>query len=107
LQGDTKRATLSIKVDMHGVLFIGGDAPSRQDAEPLLDTADLVVGADSGIDTALGMNVTPQLLVGDMDSIAQCSTAFRRNVFESILKRRTKPIRRSACACFEKRGVAR
>lgn len=55
---------------MHGVLFIGGDAPSRQDAEPLLDTADLVVGADSGIDTALGMNVTPQLLVGDMDSIA-------------------------------------
>lgn len=55
---------------MHGMLFIGGDAPSRETLDALLHTTDLVVGADSGIDTALAMGLTPHLFVGDMDSIA-------------------------------------
>jgi thiamine pyrophosphokinase len=55
---------------MHGMLFIGGDAPSRKTLETLLENTDLVVGADSGIDTARTMGLMPHLFVGDMDSIA-------------------------------------
>ncbi|MEZ5255801.1 MAG: thiamine diphosphokinase [Ilumatobacteraceae bacterium] len=53
-----------------GIVFIGGDAPSRAVIDALPD-ADLVVAADSGYDHAVAAGVDVDVLVGDLDSISQ------------------------------------
>lgn len=53
-----------------GIVFIGGDAPSRSVIDALPE-ADLVVAADSGFDHAVAVGVHVDVLVGDLDSISQ------------------------------------
>ena len=52
----------------HALIFIGGDAPQLSLREQLPDAA-LVIAADSGWAHATAFGFTPDLLVGDMDSI--------------------------------------
>ncbi len=54
---------------MTGLLFIGGYAPERKTVEDRIGRADLIAAADSGFDTAYCMGVSPDIIVGDMDSI--------------------------------------
>ncbi len=54
---------------MKGILFTGGAAPESKFVKGELDNADLIVAADSGFDTALGMGVVPDIVLGDMDSV--------------------------------------
>ena len=57
------------------IIFAGGDtAPcvSRSD----LPDATLVIAADSGLDHALRLGITPHLLVGDLDSVSQDALTF-------------------------------
>ncbi len=51
--------------ERHVVVVTGGAAPSLVD----LGQIDLVVAADSGADTATGLGLTPDVVVGDFDSI--------------------------------------
>jgi thiamine pyrophosphokinase len=59
-----------------GLLFIGGDGPARETIEPLLVCDPRIIAADSGFDLARALGLTPELLVGDMDSV-QDSPALR------------------------------
>lgn len=52
----------------HALIFIGGDAPHDSVRLALPDAA-LVIAADSGWAHATAMGFTPDVLVGDMDSI--------------------------------------
>ena len=52
----------------HALIFIGGDAPQPSLRDRLPDAA-LVIAADSGWAYATAFGFTPDLLVGDMDSI--------------------------------------
>lgn len=52
----------------HALIFIGGDAPHVSVRAQLPDAA-LVIAADSGWEHATAFGFTPDLLVGDMDSI--------------------------------------
>lgn len=52
----------------HALIFIGGHAPDVSIREQLPDAA-LVIAADSGWAHAVAFGFTPDLLVGDMDSI--------------------------------------
>lgn len=52
----------------HALIFTGGDAPQLTLREQLPDAA-LVIAADSGWAYATAFGFTPDLLVGDMDSI--------------------------------------
>jgi thiamine pyrophosphokinase len=52
----------------HALIFIGGDAPQPSLRDRLPDAA-LVIAADSGWAYATAFGLTPDLLVGDMDSI--------------------------------------
>lgn len=52
----------------HALIFIGGDAPDISVRTQLPDPA-LVIAADSGWAHAVAFGFTPDLLVGDMDSI--------------------------------------
>lgn len=51
--------------DHHVVVVTGGDAPTHVD----LGEIHLVVAADSGADLAAGLGLTPDVVVGDLDSI--------------------------------------
>ena len=61
-----------------GVLFIGGEGPPEGVIGRLVADSDMVVAADSGYDLARSAGVEPDLLVGDMDSIADFAGAMRR-----------------------------
>ena len=54
----------------HALIFIGGNAPDASIREQLPDAA-LVIAADSGWVYANAFGFTPDLLVGDMDSISK------------------------------------
>lgn len=53
-----------------GLLLIGGEGPSRVVLEPILPLVGFVVAADAGFDLALRLDIEPDLLVGDLDSVA-------------------------------------
>jgi thiamine pyrophosphokinase len=52
-----------------GLLLLGGEGPSRDLLEPILSTVIFTVAADSGFDLARRLNIVPDLLVGDFDSL--------------------------------------
>jgi thiamine pyrophosphokinase len=53
-----------------GLLLLGGEGPQRGQLEATLRSAALVIAADSGFDLALRLGIQPDLLVGDLDSVA-------------------------------------
>lgn len=59
------------------VVVTGGEAPPRRVVKSLIDNAELVIAADSGVDTCLSWEVEPDLIVGDMDSVANVSVLER------------------------------
>jgi thiamine pyrophosphokinase len=52
-----------------GLLLLGGEGPPRDLLEPILTTVVCTVAADSGFDLARKLNILPDLLVGDFDSL--------------------------------------
>jgi thiamine pyrophosphokinase len=52
-----------------GLLLLGGEGPSRDLLEPILAAVVCTVAADSGFDLAKKLNILPDLLVGDFDSL--------------------------------------
>jgi thiamine pyrophosphokinase len=55
----------------YALLLIGGEGPRRQVLEPFLPLVRYILAADSGFDLALQLGLTPDLLVGDLDSVAR------------------------------------
>jgi thiamine pyrophosphokinase len=53
----------------HVVVVAGGDAPRPTDLADLVDV-DLVIAADSGANTSVELGLTPDVVIGDLDSIA-------------------------------------
>ena len=58
---------------MHGLLVIGGVGPSADVLREKARSMDLIVAADSGLDLAVSAGLTPNLVVGDMDSLSDAS----------------------------------
>jgi thiamine pyrophosphokinase len=58
---------------MTGLLFTGGEGPSRERLAPFLAGVDLVAAADSGLEAARAAGVEPDIVAGDMDSLADRS----------------------------------
>jgi len=52
-----------------GLLLLGGEGPVRDLLEPILADVVCTVAADSGFDLARRLNIVPDLLVGDLDSL--------------------------------------
>jgi thiamine pyrophosphokinase len=51
--------------------FIGGEAPSIKRRRALVNGAALVIAADSGLVSAEKAGITPDFIVGDMDSLSE------------------------------------
>ncbi len=70
---------------MHFVIFTGGESPAPAEAEPYFSRRepDFVIAADSGLVTMeqyaryFGSRFSPQLILGDMDSLAEPSLLSR------------------------------
>ncbi len=54
---------------MTGVVITGGRSPEYKFIRKYLEKADIIVAADSGVDTAFNYNIKPDFAIGDMDSI--------------------------------------
>ena len=57
-----------MKTSKRALIFTGGSLPDLAEF-PLYDT-DYVIAADSGYDVCLALGIRPDLLVGDLDSVA-------------------------------------
>jgi thiamine pyrophosphokinase len=53
-----------------GLLLLGGEGPEREQLKSILNRAPFVIAADSGFDLASRLGLVPDLLVGDLDSVA-------------------------------------
>ncbi len=60
-----------MSVKENGLLLIGGEGPTIQYIERVLDSVRYIIAANSGFDLACRLNLEPDLLVGDLDSIAK------------------------------------
>jgi thiamine pyrophosphokinase len=58
---------------VNALVITGGGAPEVGRVIDLLDAADVIVAADSGLATARRFGVRPSLIVGDFDSIGDLS----------------------------------
>jgi thiamine pyrophosphokinase len=64
------------------LLLCNGEPPSRGLARGLASQADLVVAADGGANSARAFGITPDIIIGDLDSILP---ATRRRFHRSLL----------------------
>lgn len=55
---------------MHVVIFAGGTLRPGKAVNDALASADLIIAADAGAQTALQFGLTPSIVVGDFDSLA-------------------------------------
>jgi thiamine pyrophosphokinase len=55
---------------MRAIIFANGEFPDPQSARKLLRPGDLIVAADGGTRHALAAGVTPNVVIGDLDSLA-------------------------------------
>src|SRR5690349_4273907 len=51
------------------IIFANGELPNLENAHALLQRGDYIICADGGTRHALALNITPDLVIGDMDSI--------------------------------------
>ncbi len=58
-------------IGTYGLLLIGGEGPDRKIVSAYLDNVGFTIAADSGFDLALKLKIRPDLLVGDLDSVAK------------------------------------
>ena len=54
---------------MHTIIFANGNPPDRSTAAPWLASADLIIAADGGSRHALAIDVLPDVVIGDLDSL--------------------------------------
>jgi thiamine pyrophosphokinase len=55
---------------MRAVIFANGEFPDPQSARDLLRSDDLVIAADGGARHALAAGATPNVIIGDLDSLS-------------------------------------
>lgn len=51
------------------IIFVNGELPDKEKARALLREDDFIIAADGGTRHALALGLTPNLIIGDMDSL--------------------------------------
>ena len=59
------------KASMRAIIFANGDAPNRKTIEHWMTPSDRIIAADGGTHNALSVGVMPQVVIGDLDSLAE------------------------------------
>ncbi len=56
---------------MRAIIFANGDAPNRETIERWITPTDRIIAADGGTHNALSVGITPHVVIGDLDSLAE------------------------------------
>jgi thiamine pyrophosphokinase len=59
------------KENMRVIIFANGDAPDRKTIERWITPTDRIIAADGGTHNALSVGITPHVVIGDLDSLAE------------------------------------
>lgn len=70
IENFSKKSDIKIMNKKKAIIFTGGLGPEYRMIGELLRNAGISIAADSGWDLAVGMGVTPDYYIGDMDSIS-------------------------------------
>lgn len=62
---------MAAPASLAGLLLLGGEGPPRALVAPYLRRVGAVVAADSGFDLAVALDLQPDLVVGDFDSVTR------------------------------------
>ncbi len=65
----TRTSSISEHSTVHCVIIANGDPPDVETARWHADRADLLVAADGGARHALGLDILPHVVIGDLDSL--------------------------------------
>lgn len=65
---------------MKALIIANGTLPTRQHIRGLISSVDMIICADGGANAARKMHVTPDVILGDMDSISPTTRKFFRSV---------------------------
>jgi thiamine pyrophosphokinase len=57
--------------NMRAIIFANGDVPDRKTIERWITPTDRIIAADGGTRNALSMGMTPHVVIGDLDSLAE------------------------------------
>lgn len=68
---------------MTGIIFSGGYAPSKFLTEFYREKDAFVIAADKGYDYALANGITPDLYVGDLDSVSHIPKQINKKIYPS------------------------
>ena len=71
---------------MRAIIFANGEFPHPQTARDLLHPGDLIIAADGGTRHALTAAATPQVVIGDLDSISPADQARVENSGARIIR---------------------
>jgi len=53
------------------IIFANGDLPNPEKARALIHADDLIIAADGGTRHALALGLTPNVIIGDLDSLPE------------------------------------
>ena len=70
-------AAMASRRSSTGLLLLGSAGPARAVVAPFLDRVGVVVAADSGFDLAVELELEPDLVVGDFDSVTRSAELAR------------------------------
>ena len=56
---------------MRAIIFANGDAPDQKTIERWITPTDRIIAADGGTRHALSVGITPHVVIGDLDSLAE------------------------------------
>jgi thiamine pyrophosphokinase len=56
-----------------GIVITGGKTPSYKTIKSIVDSAEYIVAADSGLDYCMKYGIVPHYIIGDMDSLSDDS----------------------------------
>jgi len=78
---DSHQATLAgwllffLRGTMRTIIFANGDAPDQKTIERWITPTDRIIAADGGTRNALFVGITPHVVIGDLDSLAEADRA--------------------------------
>jgi len=70
----------------YAVIFANGELPAPETVRKLLDAVDLLIAADGGSRHAFALGLKPQIIIGDLDSLAENEQQMAEEQGASILE---------------------
>ena len=67
---------------MNALIVLGGDVPGKELLESCASCADLTIAADKGLEAFAAAGISPDILLGDMDSVGEDVLARMREIAE-------------------------